>query len=63
MIQQELQNPLATELLKGEIPEDSTIRIDYDGEDFTFRAIGGGNGAARKGDKSRGDEILSAQVV
>ncbi len=63
VIQQELQNRLATELLKGEIPEESTIRIDYDGEDFTFRAIGGGNGSARKGDKSRGDEILSAQVV
>jgi ATP-dependent Clp protease ATP-binding subunit ClpB len=63
VIQQELQNRLATELLKGDIPEESTIRIDYDGEDFTFRAIGGGNGAGRKGDKSRGDEILSAQVV
>jgi ATP-dependent Clp protease ATP-binding subunit ClpB len=63
VIQQELQNRLATELLRGEIPEESTIRIDYDGNDFTFKATGGGNGAARKGDKSRGDEILSAQVV
>ena len=63
MIQQELQNPLATELLKGEFPEGSTIRIDYDGEEFTFTAIGGGNGAPRKGEKSRGDEILSAEVV
>ena len=63
MIQQELQNPLATELLKGEFPEGSTIRIDYDGTEFTFEAVGGGNGAPRKGGKSRGDEIVSAEVV
>jgi ATP-dependent Clp protease ATP-binding subunit ClpB len=63
VIQQELQNPLATELLKGEFPEDSTIRIDYDGQDFTFEATGGGNGARRKGGKPAGDEILSAEVV
>jgi ATP-dependent Clp protease ATP-binding subunit ClpB len=63
VIQQELQNPLATELLKGQWPEDSTIRIDYDGQDFTFEATGGGNGARRKGGKPAGDEILSAEVV
>jgi hypothetical protein len=63
VIQNELQNPLATELLKGKFPEDSTIRIDYDGQDFTFRAAGGGNGAARKRGKSAGDEIIAAEVV
>jgi hypothetical protein len=63
VIQQELQNPLATELLRGEFPEDSTVRIDYDGQDFTFAATGGGNGARRKGGKTAGDEILSAEVV
>jgi ATP-dependent Clp protease ATP-binding subunit ClpB len=63
VIQQELQNPLATELLRGEFPEDSTIRIDYDGQDFTFAATGGGNGARRKTGKPAGDEILSAEVV
>ena len=63
VIQQELQNRLATELLRGNIPEESTIRIDFDGDDFTFQAVDGGNGAARRGDKSRGDEILSSQVV
>jgi ATP-dependent Clp protease ATP-binding subunit ClpB len=63
VIQQELQNPLATELLKGEFPADSTIRIDYDGQDFTFAATGGGNGAWRKSGKGAGDEILSAEVV
>jgi ATP-dependent Clp protease ATP-binding subunit ClpB len=63
VIQQELQNRLATELLKGEFPEGSTIRIDYDGSEFTFEALPDGNGAPRRGDKSRGDEIVSAEVV
>ena len=61
VIQQELQNPLASELLKGEFPENSTIRIDYDGTDFTFDAVGGG--ATRKGSKQRGDAIESAEVL
>jgi ATP-dependent Clp protease ATP-binding subunit ClpB len=63
VVQQELQNPLASELLKGTFAEGSTIRIDFDGADFTFEAIGGGNGAPRKGSKQRGDEIVSAEVV
>jgi ATP-dependent Clp protease ATP-binding subunit ClpB len=62
VIQQELQNPLATELLKGGYPEGATIRIDYDGSDFAFQAIGGGNGAPRKGERDRGDKIVSAEV-
>jgi len=42
VIQQMVQNPLATELLKGEYPEGSTIEVDVsqeDGEDekFTFQ--------------------------
>jgi ATP-dependent Clp protease ATP-binding subunit ClpB len=36
VIQQQLQNPLASELLKGEFAEGSVIQIGYDGEDFTF---------------------------
>jgi ATP-dependent Clp protease ATP-binding subunit ClpB len=36
VIQQRLQNPLATELLKGQYPEGTGIRIDHDGTDFTF---------------------------
>jgi ATP-dependent Clp protease ATP-binding subunit ClpB len=63
VIQNELQNPLATELLKGEFAEGSTIRIDYDGQDFTFEAVGGGNGADRRDQKSPGDEIIAAEVV
>jgi ATP-dependent Clp protease ATP-binding subunit ClpB len=63
VIQQEIQNPLASELLKGAFPEGSTVRIDFDGSDFTFTAVGGGNGSPRKGGKQRGDEIVSAEVV
>ncbi|REJ69691.1 MAG: ATP-dependent chaperone ClpB [Planctomycetota bacterium] len=36
LIQQRLQNPLATELLKGEFPPGAGVRIDFDGEQFTF---------------------------
>jgi ATP-dependent Clp protease ATP-binding subunit ClpB len=36
VIQQGLQNPLATELLRGEYPEGSKIEVDVDGDEFTF---------------------------
>ncbi|WP_425400332.1 ATP-dependent chaperone ClpB [Aeoliella sp.] len=36
VVQQQLQNPLATELLKGEFPEGATVEIGYSGEEFTF---------------------------
>jgi len=36
VIQQKLQNPLATELLKGTFTEGTTVRIDYQDGDFTF---------------------------
>ena len=39
VIQQSVQNPLATELLKGEYPEGATIEVDYDGQEFTFRRM------------------------
>jgi ATP-dependent Clp protease ATP-binding subunit ClpB len=63
VIQQELQNALATELLKGAFAEGSTIRIDFADEEFTFEAIPHTNGAPRSDEKSRGDKILSAEVV
>jgi ATP-dependent Clp protease ATP-binding subunit ClpB len=40
VIQQKLQNPLATELLKGTFAEGSTVRIDYSEGDFTFERAG-----------------------
>jgi ATP-dependent Clp protease ATP-binding subunit ClpB len=39
VIQQSIQNPLATELLKGDYPEDSTVEIDYQDDEFTFRRV------------------------
>ena len=36
VIQQELQNPLATELLKGSFPEGTTVLIDFRDDEFTF---------------------------
>ena len=44
VIQQTIQNPLATELLRGEYPEGSTIEVDADGagDDFVFHRVDGG---------------------
>ncbi len=39
VIQQSLQNPLATELLKGEYPEGAMVEIDYEGGEFTFQRV------------------------
>jgi ATP-dependent Clp protease ATP-binding subunit ClpB len=39
VIQQQIQNPLATEILKGVIADGGGVEIDYDGE-FTFEAAG-----------------------
>ena len=36
VIQQSVQNPLATELLRGEYPEGSTIEVDVRDDEFTF---------------------------
>ncbi len=36
VIQQQVQNPLATELLKGNFPEGSLIRIDFRDGEFSF---------------------------
>jgi len=39
VIQQRLQNPLATALLKGEVGPEHGVQIDYDGDDFVFRPL------------------------
>jgi ATP-dependent Clp protease ATP-binding subunit ClpB len=56
VIQQQLQNPLAAELLKGQYPEGSTIKIDFDGEEFAFERAAGEPGKPR-------DKVVSSQVV
>ena len=39
MIQQQVQNPLATELLKGKFTEGSSVKIDYRDGEFTFERL------------------------
>jgi len=39
VIQQSVQNPLATELLKGEYPEGSTVEVDWDDDKFAFQCV------------------------
>ncbi|HEY1067498.1 MAG TPA: ATP-dependent chaperone ClpB [Pirellulales bacterium] len=39
VIQQRIQNPLASELLRGRFPEGSTIRIDFHDGDFVFEKL------------------------
>ena len=42
VLQQRIQNPLATELLKGHFPPQSIVRVDYrDGEFLFERAVEG----------------------
>ena len=38
VIQREIQNPLATSLLKSQYPEGTTIKVDHNGNEFTFAA-------------------------
>jgi ATP-dependent Clp protease ATP-binding subunit ClpB len=39
VVQQCIQNPLAVELLKQELPKGCVVRIDSDGESFTFKRL------------------------
>jgi len=39
VIQQRIQNPLATELLRGRIAPGSGVRIDYRGDEFVFEPV------------------------
>ena len=36
VIQQQIQNPLAAELLRGQYPEGSTVRVDFRDGEFAF---------------------------
>ena len=40
VIQQQIQNPLAVEILKREFSEGSRVKIDYDAAEFTFERVG-----------------------
>ena len=43
VIQSRLQNPLATELLRGHIPAGSGVRIDYRRDEFSFEPLAAGD--------------------
>jgi len=60
VIQQRLQNPLSTELLKGQIPEHGGVRIDHDGDDFVFKPL---PPAAPTGGKSDGKGRTKVETV
>jgi ATP-dependent Clp protease ATP-binding subunit ClpB len=56
IIQQRLQNPLATELLRGRIADHGGVRIDYSGDDFTFEPLTpatSGTGSSRHDGKGK----------
>ena len=40
VIQQQIQNPLATEMLRGDLAEGSEVKIDYVDGEFTFERVG-----------------------
>ncbi len=54
IIQQRLQNPLATEILRGRTPAGSGVRIDYSGEDFSFTPMAGAAASASRKDRPSG---------
>jgi len=41
VVQQSVQNPLAVELLKQELPQGCVVRVDADGDKFTFDCLEG----------------------
>jgi len=46
VIQQKIQNPLATEILRGRVSAGGTVRVDYRDGEFTFEAAGSAEPAA-----------------
>jgi ATP-dependent Clp protease ATP-binding subunit ClpB len=58
VIQQRLQNPLATELLRGRIPPGGGVRIDYQGDEFTFEPVTPpSNGKGKRKDGKGGTKV------
>ena len=39
VIQQQMQNPLATEILKRQFSEGSTVQIDFRDDEFVFERV------------------------
>jgi ATP-dependent Clp protease ATP-binding subunit ClpB len=68
VIQQRIQNPLATEILKGSIPAGSGVKIDFVDNEFTFAPIAApqdGDGKVGKSSRRKprgGTEVESVGV-
>ena len=52
LIQRQLQNPLATEILKGTVKEGGAVRIGLDDGDFTVRATAGPPGESNRSESN-----------
>jgi ATP-dependent Clp protease ATP-binding subunit ClpB len=62
VIQQRIQNPLATELLKGNIPEHGGVRVDYVAEDFAFEPLAPSGGDGSPGRRQGGTKVETVDV-
>jgi ATP-dependent Clp protease ATP-binding subunit ClpB len=62
VIQQRIQNPLATELLRGRIPAGSGVRIDYRDEEFVFEPLPASDGKASVKDGKGGTKVETVGV-
>ena len=68
VIQQRIQNPLATEILKGNLPAGSGVKIDFVDDEFVFTPIAprqNGNGNAGKSSRRKprgGTEVETVGV-
>jgi ATP-dependent Clp protease ATP-binding subunit ClpB len=64
VIQQRIQNPLATELLRGRIPAGSGVRIDYRDEEFVFEPLpaAAGDGKSSGNDGKGGTKVETVGV-
>jgi ATP-dependent Clp protease ATP-binding subunit ClpB len=51
IIQQRIENPMATRILAGEISPGDTINVDYQGKTFTFKVAPAADTALRDGDE------------
>jgi ATP-dependent Clp protease ATP-binding subunit ClpB len=64
VIQQRIQNPLATELLKGHIPDHGGVRVDSHNEQFTFTALPPASpGASSKHDGKGKTKVETAGIT
>jgi ATP-dependent Clp protease ATP-binding subunit ClpB len=64
VIQNRLQNKLATEILRGRIAERGGVRIDYQGDEFTFAALppAAASAATRHGENGSATKVETVAI-